>query len=158
MTGGSYGGGIQSITAARDARVDVIAPNIAWHSLLTSLYKEEPLKGGWGSALCGSGSAARSRRPDEPGRDRAVAPDPHVFNTCVNGIATADLAEDRRWFAAHGPDDALSKVKIPTLIIAGHGGHAVHAQGGDHATTRSLRSARRARRRCSGSAAATASA
>src|SRR5215203_6197933 len=32
MSGGSYGGGIQWVTAARDARVDVIAPNISWNS------------------------------------------------------------------------------------------------------------------------------
>ena len=34
MSGGSYGGGIQLLTAARDHRVDVIAPTIAWHNLL----------------------------------------------------------------------------------------------------------------------------
>ena len=57
MSGGSYGGGIQWITAARDARVDVIAPNISWNSQITSLYKEGALKFGWGSALCGLGIA-----------------------------------------------------------------------------------------------------
>ena len=58
MSGGSYGGGIQWITAARDARVDVIAPNISWNSLITSLYKDGALKVGWGSALCGLGIGA----------------------------------------------------------------------------------------------------
>ena len=37
MAGGSYGGGIQLVTAARDKRVDAIAPTIAWHSLLEPL-------------------------------------------------------------------------------------------------------------------------
>ena len=55
MNGSSYGGGIQWITAARDARVDVITPNISWNSLITSLYKEGSLKAGWGSVLCGAG-------------------------------------------------------------------------------------------------------
>src|SRR5436190_16628196 len=33
IAGLSYGGGIQWITAASDSRVDVIAPQISWHSL-----------------------------------------------------------------------------------------------------------------------------
>src|SRR5690348_17771384 len=37
MSGGSYGGGIQLVTAALDPRVDVIVPDIAWQSLITSL-------------------------------------------------------------------------------------------------------------------------
>ena len=59
MNGSSYGGGIQWITAARDARVDVITPNISWNSLITSLYKDGSLKVGWGSVLCGAGIAPR---------------------------------------------------------------------------------------------------
>src|SRR4051794_16436460 len=38
MSGGSYGGGIQLVTAALDKRLDVITPDISWHSLGTSLY------------------------------------------------------------------------------------------------------------------------
>jgi ABC-2 type transport system ATP-binding protein len=45
---------------------------------------------------------------------------PHVVNTCVNGIANGYIsAADQAWFAAHGPDILLSKVKIPTLITQG---------------------------------------
>ena len=51
MSGASYGGGIQLVTAAIDSRPDAIAPVIAWHSLVTSLYKARPPKAGWGSAL-----------------------------------------------------------------------------------------------------------
>ena len=62
MNGSSYGGGIQWITAARDARVDVITPNISWNSLITSLYKDGSLKAGWGTrALRRSASAPRCR-------------------------------------------------------------------------------------------------
>ena len=39
MVGGSYGGGIQLTVAGIDCRVDALVPNIAWHSLETSLYK-----------------------------------------------------------------------------------------------------------------------
>ncbi len=61
MTGVSYAGGIELTTAALDKRIDAIAPIIAWHSLTTSLYKEETVKGGWASAL------VRGRHPDLQG-------------------------------------------------------------------------------------------
>ena len=51
MAGGSYGGGIQLVTAGLDTRVDAIVPDIAWQSLITSLYKDDNLKMGWGSLL-----------------------------------------------------------------------------------------------------------
>ena len=47
MVGGSYGGGIQLGTAAADCRVDAIVPSVAWHSLATSLYKNDTYKQGW---------------------------------------------------------------------------------------------------------------
>ena len=121
MNGSSYGGGIQWITAARDARVDVITPNISWNSLTTSLYKDGALKAGWGVLLCGLGTAASLPggllNPDGIELSRM---DPHLLNTCVNGIASGSVAPaDQAWFAAHGPDTLLSKVTIPTLITQG---------------------------------------
>src|SRR3954449_11068287 len=55
MSGGSYGGGIQLVTAAIDRRVDAITPDIAGHSRAGSLYKEQSPKGGWSSILYGLG-------------------------------------------------------------------------------------------------------
>src|SRR5688572_21412311 len=55
MDGPSYGGGIQFITAARDRRVDVITPTIAWNTLTRSLYNAQSVKAGWGLALAGLG-------------------------------------------------------------------------------------------------------
>ncbi|MEA2332716.1 MAG: type transport system ATP-binding protein [Thermoleophilaceae bacterium] len=121
MSGGSYGGGIQWVTAARDARVDVIAPNISWNSLITSLYKDGSLKAGWGSILCGAGIAASLPggllNPDGPEPSRLS---PHVVNTCVGGTATGFMSPaDQAWYAAHGPDHLLPRVRIPTLITQG---------------------------------------
>jgi ABC-2 type transport system ATP-binding protein len=121
MNGSSYGGGIQWVTAARDPRVDAITPNISWNSLTTSLYKDGALKSGWGLVLCGAGAGASLPggllNPDGPEPSRL---DPHVLNTCVNGIATGQMSPaDLAWYAAHGPDTLLSKVKIPTLITQG---------------------------------------
>jgi len=122
MNGSSYGGGIQWVTAARDPRVDVITPNISWNSLATSLDKDGALKFGWGSLLCGIGLEGSLvpgglMGPDGP---QLMRLDPHVFNTCTSGTATGVMAPaDLAWFAAHGPDNLLSKVKIPTLITQG---------------------------------------
>lgn len=44
MVGASYGGGIQLVAAATDPRIDAIVPTIAWHSLNTSLYKNQAFK------------------------------------------------------------------------------------------------------------------
>ena len=142
MNGSSYGGGIQWVTAARDARVDVITPNISWNSLVTSLNKEGALKFGWGSLLCGVGLEGSLvpgglMNPDGPQLSRL---DPHVFNTCVSGTATGVMAPaDQAWYAAHGPDLLLSKVKIPTLITQGQRTRSSRSRRRS-ATTQSLRS------------------
>jgi hypothetical protein len=55
LEGPSYGGGIHFITAARDERVDAIAPTIAWNQLPSSLFKNDSVKLGWDLALVGLG-------------------------------------------------------------------------------------------------------
>ena len=110
MTGVSYAGGIELVTAPRDKRIDAIAPIIAWHSLLTSLYKEETVKGGW---------ASRARRalgiPTSKGRL-----DPHITSAFTTGAATGTLsAEDRAWFDSRGPSDLVKQLTIPTFIVEG---------------------------------------
>jgi ABC-2 type transport system ATP-binding protein len=121
MAGGSYGGGIQLVTAAIDPRVDAIAPTIAWHSLLTSLFPERSVKEGWGSLLAALGIEGATL----PGglQDPAAAPgrqDPHFYDTVINAEATGSVPqEDLDWFAAHGPGDLVNKITIPTLFIQG---------------------------------------
>ena len=63
MVGGSYGGGIQFTAAAVDPRIDVITPDIAWHSLTTSLDKNQTVKDGW-SGLLYLGALAVHQRND----------------------------------------------------------------------------------------------
>ena len=106
MVGGSYGGGIQIVTAAIDCRVDAIVPTIAWHSLTTSLNKADTVKIGWSNILY---SAAARRQLD-----------PHIRSSYNAGVATGVIsAADRAWFASRGPGALLAKVKIPTLFIQG---------------------------------------
>src|SRR4051794_36169127 len=85
MTGVSYGGGIQLVTAALDGRVDAITPIIAWNSLLTSLYKDKTVKQGWGLALSGAGGSAYVA--GLPGGETG-SQDPQIQQALVEGVGT----------------------------------------------------------------------
>jgi ABC-2 type transport system ATP-binding protein len=107
MVGGSYGGGIQFVTAALDCRVDAIVPVIAWHSLETSLARNGTPKTGWANLLA---TVARGR-PVDPHVERA--------NTNANerGVIEPD---DLAWFRSRGPgDELIGRVHVPTLILQG---------------------------------------
>ena len=118
MSGASYGGGIQFITAARDSRVDAIAPDIAWNSLVTALFKDRAVKAGWGTVLFGGGAAA-GLAPGLVGGETGSL-DPHIQSAYTTGLTNGEISEaDRAWFAEHGPDFLLPRVKIPTFILQG---------------------------------------
>ena len=107
MTGASYGGGIQLVTAGLDKRLDALVPDIAWHSLLTSLYKEQVLKTGWGSILYSTGKARGHL-------------DPHIDSAFTSGALTGQIsAEDEAWFGSRGPGDLVNKIRIPTFFTQG---------------------------------------
>ena len=113
MVGGSYGGGIQFIIAALDKRVDAIAPTIAWNSLVTSLYKTDTVKLGWGSACSRGSGIAASRRPRRSSARAGVQtgqPEPaSSIAASTDGAATGALRDRQAsWFADHGPDFLLS--------------------------------------------------
>src|SRR4051812_20776797 len=109
MTRVSYAGGIEPTTAALDKRIDAIAPIIAWHSLTTSLYKEQIVKGGWSSLLVSAGI------PTSKGRL-----DPHITSAFTTGATTGTLSdEDRDWFAARGPGDLVKQITVPTFLVEG---------------------------------------
>jgi ABC-2 type transport system ATP-binding protein len=118
MSGASYGGGIQLVTAAIDSRLDAIAPVIAWHSLVTSLYKAQSPKSGWGSALFALG-AEGSTIPGLPAGETGNL-DPHITSAYTSGLAYGQFSEeDVNWFAARGPGALVQKIRIPTLLIQG---------------------------------------
>ena len=106
MVGASYGGGIQLVTAAIDCRVDAIVPQIAWHSLSTSLYAAQTVKRGWGDLLytVASGHSV----------------DPHITSAHNDGDSSGVLsAADRQWFLDRGPGDLVRKITAPTLFEQG---------------------------------------
>ena len=106
MVGGSYGGGIQLVTAATDCRVDAIVPTIAWHSLVTSLGKADTFKSGWSNILA-----------NLSGSDHV---DPQVHEGQVSGNLTGTVTEaEQQWFAARGPGALVARIHIPTLFVQG---------------------------------------
>jgi ABC-2 type transport system ATP-binding protein len=120
MAGVSYGGGIQLVSAALDRRIDAIAPTIAWHSLLTSLFPDNNIKFGWGSLLIALGVEGSLPGGLSAPATAAGRQDPHFYSILTNGLATKTTTdEDRNWMAAHGPADLVEKIHVPTLIMQG---------------------------------------
>jgi ABC-2 type transport system ATP-binding protein len=120
MAGASYGGGIQLVTAALDRRIDAIAPTIAWHSLLTSLFPDSNIKFGWGSLLIALGVEGTLPGGLNSPATAAGRQDPHFYSILTNGLATGTTTQDDlNWMAAHGPGDLVEKIHVPTLIMQG---------------------------------------
>jgi ABC-2 type transport system ATP-binding protein len=106
MVGESYGGGIQFAAAEQDCRIDAIAPTIAWHSLGTSLDKNQTPKAGWGNILASVSSTARL--------DPEITASDHEMDT--GGVIDARAVS---FFESRGPAQFLSGVRVPTLILQG---------------------------------------
>lgn len=121
MSGTSYGGAIQFVSAALDPRIDAIVPDQAWHSLATSLFKDGALKAGWFTAICAGGEATAllpglvSAEGIELGTTAT-----QLKRACVEAITQGTVsAASRQWFADHGPGMLVNRIKAPTLILAG---------------------------------------
>jgi ABC-2 type transport system ATP-binding protein len=121
MAGASYGGGIQFVIAAIDRRVDAIAPTIAWHTLVRSLFTNGDVKSGWGSALCGLGQV-NGLAPGliAPGGFQTGSVDPHVTSACVQGTTTGQVSQENiEWFRDRGPLGLVRRIRVPSLLIQG---------------------------------------
>jgi ABC-2 type transport system ATP-binding protein len=106
MVGESYGGGVQFAAAEQDCRIDAIAPTIAWHSLGTSLDKNQTPKTGWGNILESVSSTAK------------LDPEITTADNEMNASGAID-AGAVSFFESRGPAQFLSRVKVPTLILQG---------------------------------------
>jgi ABC-2 type transport system ATP-binding protein len=125
FTGGSYGGGIQLLTATLDDRVDVLAPEITWNDLRYSLYAGGVINVGWAEALYAAGAAtatAAGLDPRNPAGPQAggLAPELHQAQaeTLTGGKASAEALDylGRSSLAVYGAD---SGVAVPTLLMQG---------------------------------------
>jgi ABC-2 type transport system ATP-binding protein len=121
MVGSSYGGGIQLVAAGLDNRLDAIVPDIAWHSLLTSLDKDGTFKSGWGDILYGLG-VPTSLAPGlvAPTGPQSGTLDPRITQAYAEGTATGSLsAGSLAFFGSRGPGDLVSRITIPTFLTQG---------------------------------------
>lgn len=108
MAGGSYGGGIQLVAAAIDRRIDAIVPDIAWHSLLTSLDKNDTVKLGWSSLLYVAALASGMRM------------DPLITRSYQTSLAGQPLtAAEKAFYRSAGPGNLVGRIRAPTLLIEG---------------------------------------
>lgn len=109
MVGGSYGGGIQWVTAGTDPRVDVIAPEISWSGLISALYPNyNQFKTGWGSIL---GLALLVTGADF---------NKQLYPGILTGITLGWLSEtSQAVMESSGPTSLLNNINIPTLIFQG---------------------------------------
>ena len=124
MTGISYGGGIQLVAAASDRRVDAIVPTISWHSLNTSLYKNESFKSSWSTLLTAALTLTFAR------------PNPRIFPATVYGDLTGMMTQaDQDLLTERNP--LVHNITAPTLLIQGTADTIFSLQEAD-ATARTL--------------------
>lgn len=106
MTGVSYGGGIQLVTAANDTRVDAIVPTITYHSFNTSLYKAHAFKNSWAVLLTGVLALTMART------------NPRIVPAAIYGALTGMmLPADEDLLTSRNP--VIENITVPTLLIQG---------------------------------------
>jgi ABC-2 type transport system ATP-binding protein len=127
MVGASYGGGIQLTSAEIDKRIDVIAPQIAWNSLITALDKSNTAKGGWGTLLAAlgvegstTGGVLGGLMGEPAGAQIGDMQDPRIYTALEDGLTTGEFtAADQAFFASAGPAPLLRNIHIPVLLMQG---------------------------------------
>jgi len=108
MIGGSYGGGIQLVSAGTDPRIDAIVPDISWNSLDQSLYPSEIFKTSFGSLLVLA----------------LVLTNARVNHQIYAGALTGDLfgrlsESSQAALGSSGSTALLAKLTVPTLLSSG---------------------------------------
>jgi ABC-2 type transport system ATP-binding protein len=126
MVGDSYGGGIQLTSAEVDPRIDVIAPQIAWNSLITALDKSNTAKGGWASLLAALGAEGSTTGgilgglEGEPAGYHVDMQDPRIYTALEDGLTTGEFTPaDQAFLGAAGPASMLNRIHIPVLLMQG---------------------------------------
>ncbi len=132
MAGGSYGGGIQLMTAAADRRVDTIIPSITWNDLPQALMPNGVVRLAWDALLFGvgveGGVLPGLASPNGP-ETGALAPE--IIQGFVEATAFSEwTAETRAWFADRSTAKYINGgttlrgrkvpgIRVPTLLLQG---------------------------------------
>jgi len=115
MVGGSYGGGIQLVTASTDPRVDAIVPGIAWNSLVESLYPNEIFKSAWANFLL----IALQVLPRTEGAAGSRI-NPLIYQAIVTGNLFGRVTQTAlAMVTSSGPTTLLNQLQAPTLLVQG---------------------------------------
>jgi len=115
MVGGSYGGGIQLVTASTDPRVDAIVPGIAWNSLVESLYPNEIFKSAWANFLL----IALEVLPRTEGAAGARI-NPLIYQAVITGNLFGRVTQTAlAVVTSSGPTTLLNQLQAPTLLVQG---------------------------------------
>ncbi len=108
MVGGSYGGGMQLVDAAADARIKAIVPGIAWNSLKNSLYPQNTFNTLWG-ALLPILLASQGARVN-----------PEIYLAALTGVLFGSISQTARDLLARtGPGERADDITAATLLIQG---------------------------------------
>jgi ABC-2 type transport system ATP-binding protein len=108
MVGGSYGGGIQLVTATLDPRINAIVPGIAWNTLNSSLYPKDVFKSAWGTLLILDLIEA------------GATINPQIYEGILTGALLGFLTPSQQALLARsGTGTNVGTIKAPTLLIQG---------------------------------------
>ena len=108
MVGGSYGGGIQLVTAAIDPRIDAIVPGITWNSLNSALYPNQAFKSSWATELVLLLTQMGARI------------NPQFYSVILSGDLLGILTPSQQaLLASSGPSVLVNNITAPTLLFQG---------------------------------------
>ena len=108
MVGGSYGGGIQMVTASTDPRIDAIVPAGNWYSLIDALYPSESFKTAWSALLLLDLVEAGARINTQ------------IYEGVLTGALFGFLTQtSQAVLTSSGPTSLLNQLKAPTLLLQG---------------------------------------
>ncbi len=137
MTGGSYGGGIQLLTAEFDPRLDVITPFRTWNSLEYSLspnnlgtamdWQSNPIgvfKEGWTSLFFASGATqplmGNGGTAGNPALIQCPGFDARLCSAYATTVAQGQAdATTKALVDASSPATYIDRLRIPTLLSQG---------------------------------------
>jgi ABC-2 type transport system ATP-binding protein len=125
MSGSSYGGGVQFVSAAIEPRIDALVADVAWHSLPDSFARDGAFKAGWILQLCANGQTfglldGVTDGLASPAGIQLGSVAPQFSRMCLEGSVSGALsAATRRWLASLGPGSLVERIRAPTLITHG---------------------------------------
>jgi ABC-2 type transport system ATP-binding protein len=121
MSGSSYGGAIQVVTASIEPRLDALVADLTWHSLIESFARDGNFKTGWLLNLCANGELlGLTDGLTGPTGLQLGSVDQRFRTMCLEGNVTGTLSQaSRQWLESLGPGEHVGQIRAPTLLTQG---------------------------------------